>query len=393
MKKFLIALILAVVSVSVFAVPIGQSAFAGSVSVFDASAYSSRAAYMLDYDTGTVILDKNSDEKYPIASMVKIMTLLIAFEEIDKGNLSLEEKTVISDYAAGMGGSQMFLDSGEEYTISDLIKGVTVCSANDAATALGERISGNIESFVQKMNGYAKEIGMNNTLFCNASGLPNSGEQYSTAKDVSVMFRKLLGHEKYFEYSGIWMENFVHPDGRITEMVNTNKLVKFYKNCDSGKTGYTEEAKHCLAASAKFGDMRIVAIVLGAENSKVRFKEMTDMFNYASSSYEVRTLIRKGDVIPNEITIKKATDEPIELYVDKDIKYFTRKGVPTEEFVNIELVENAVAPISKETPLGRVTVVDKSGNVVCEGNIYSVRDIEKANFIDSIEKVLRNWLG
>ena len=180
MKKVFLIIFLAAIMTTVCALPIAGAAYAAMpAGGFDASSYGSRAAYMVDYDTGTVILDKNSDEKYPIASMVKIMTLLITFEEIDKGNLSLDETITVSDYASGMGGSQMFLDSGTEYPVTDLIKGVTVCSANDAATALGERISGNIDTFVEKMNSYAKELGMNNTLFCNATGLPGSGEQYS----------------------------------------------------------------------------------------------------------------------------------------------------------------------------------------------------------------------
>lgn len=391
MKKVLAGLLFTVIICTLLTIPIANTALAAGTE-FDAAAYSSRAAYMIDYDTGTVILDKNSDDKYPIASMVKIMTLLLAFEEIDKGNLSLDEKVVISEYAAGMGGSQMFLESGEQYSIDELMKGVAVCSANDAATALGERISGTIGCFVDKMNAYAKEIGMENTLFINATGLPGDGEQYSTAKDVSIMFRKLLSHNKYFDYSGIWMENYTHPDGRVTEMVNTNKLIRFYQNCDAGKTGYTDAAKHCLAASAKVNDMRIVATVLGAENSKLRFREMTDMFNYAFANYEVRTIIKKGETIPDKPNVKKAKDAPFELYVDNDIKYFTRKGVSVEEYVSIKLDENLVAPISKDTALGKITVTDKNGTILSEANIYATKDIEKRGYGDAIEKVLQNWL-
>ena len=234
MKKILFISIIVLV-VSVCSIPVAGIVFADNTPAgFNSDGYTSRSAYMLDYDTGTVLLDKKSDERYPIASMVKIMTLLMTFNEIDAGNMSLNEEISISEYAAGMGGSQMFLDAGEKYTVSDLLKGVTVCSANDAATALGERISGDIGSFVNKMNEYAKEIGMDNTKFCNATGLPNSGEQYSTAKDVSIMFRKLLSKDNYYQYSKIWMENYNHPDGRMTEMVNTNKLIRFYDGCDSG---------------------------------------------------------------------------------------------------------------------------------------------------------------
>lgn len=392
MKK--IILILSIIAVvALLSVPISTSVFAaqGKDESFNLDAYTSQSALLLDYDTGTVIVDKNSDEKRPIASMVKIMTLLITFDEIDAGRLSFEEKIIVSEYAAGMGGSQMFLDEGESYTVSDLIKGVTVCSANDAATALGERISGDIHSFVDKMNEYAKNLGMNNTVFCNATGLPNSGEQYSTARDVSIMFSKLLSKSHYYDYSKIWMEEYKHPDGRVTELVNTNKLIRFYKNCDAGKTGYTDEAGHCLAASAMNNGLRVVSVVLGAENSKARFKEVTDLFNYAFANYEVKTIISKGEAIANDLQVDKAKEDSFELYVDRDLKFFSRKNVQNDYEVVIELEENLKAPISKETPLGRVTII-KNGEVVSEANIFSVRDIEKLNYKDALEKVLKNWL-
>ena len=392
MKK--IILILSIIAVvALLSVPISTSVFAahGKDESFNLDAYTSQSALLLDYDTGTVIVDKNSDEKRPIASMVKIMTLLITFDEIDAGRLSFEEKIIVSEYAAGMGGSQMFLDEGESYTVSDLIKGVTVCSANDAATALGERISGDIHSFVDKMNEYAKNLGMNNTVFCNATGLPNSGEQYSTARDVSIMFSKLLSKSHYYDYSKIWMEEYKHPDGRVTELVNTNKLIRFYKNCDAGKTGYTDEAGHCLAASAMNNGLRVVSVVLGAENSKARFKEVTDLFNYAFANYEVKTIISKGEAIANDLQVDKAKEDSFELYVDRDLKFFSRKNVQNDYEVVIELEENLKAPISKETPLGRVKII-KNGEVVSEANIFSVRDIEKLNYKDALEKVLKNWL-
>ena len=392
MKK--IILILSIIAVvALLSVPISTSVFAaqGKDESFNLDAYTSQSALLLDYDTGTVIVDKNSDEKRPIASMVKIMTLLITFDEIDAGRLSFEEKITVSEYAAGMGGSQMFLDEGESYTVSDLIKGVTVCSANDAATALGERISGDIHSFVDKMNEYAKNLGMNNTVFCNATGLPNSGEQYSTARDVSIMFSKLLSKSHYYDYSKIWMEEYKHPDGRVTELVNTNKLIRFYKNCDAGKTGYTDEAGHCLAASAMNNGLRAVSVVLGAENSKARFKEVTDLFNYAFANYEVKTIISKGEAIANDLQVDKAKEDSFELYVDRDLKFFSRKNVQNDYEVVIELEENLKAPISKETPLGRVKII-KNGEVVSEANIFSVRNIEKLNYKDALEKVLKNWL-
>jgi D-alanyl-D-alanine carboxypeptidase (penicillin-binding protein 5/6) len=390
MKKFLLIFTIVAVICTLFAIPAFSTAFA-STENSNPSAIQSRACYVVDYDTNTLIMEKDSDKQYPIASMVKIMTLLLTYNAIDEGKFTYDTQITISDYACSMGGSQMFLEGGDSYTVSDLIKGVTVCSANDAAVALGETISGDIDTFIAKMNSYAKEIGMENTVFCNATGLPDSGEQYSTAKDVSIMTRKLLTHDKYYEYSKIWMEDYTHPDGRITQIVNTNKLIRFYKYCDAGKTGFTNEAMFCLSASAKIGDMRVIATVLGSPDSKTRFREITNMFNYCFANYETKVLLRGGEAINCELTVDKAKDTPIELYCDRDLKFFTKKGANSDYTVQIEIKDDLVAPIQASTDLGTIRVLNSEDIVVCEGIIYSKNDIEKRSYLDVIEKVLNNW--
>ena len=209
------------------------------------------SAYLTDSKSGRVLYAKDENEKHEIASMVKIMTATLTFEALERGELSLEEEIVVSHEAAGMGGSQMFLDAGESYKAGDLLKGVVIASANDASVALAERISGSHEAFVNKMNARARELGMNNTRFCCATGLPDSGEQYSTAKDVNVMTRELMKHKAYYDYAGIWLEDVVHPSGRTTQLVNTNKLIRNYSGCVGGKTGFTDEAGFCLSACAE----------------------------------------------------------------------------------------------------------------------------------------------
>lgn len=390
MKKFLLIFTIVAVIATLFAIPALTTASALTESR-DMQNIQSRACYVVDYDSNTVIMEKDSEKTYPIASMVKIMTLLLTYNAIDEGKLNYDTELTISEYACGMGGSQMFLEEGDVYTVSDLIKGVTVCSANDAAVALGEAISGDIGSFVDKMNSYAKEIGMENTVFCNATGLPESGTQYSTAKDVSIMTRKLLTHEKYYEYSKIWIEDYTHPDGRLTQLVNTNKLIRFYKYCDAGKTGFTNEAMFCLSASAKIGDMRVVATVLGSPDSKTRFREITDMFNYCFANYETKVLLRGGDAVTCNITVEKSKDTPFELYCDRDLKFFTKKGANSDYKIQVDIRDNLVAPIPASTDLGTIKVLNSEGKVVCEGMIYSKNDIEKRSYLDDIEKVLRNW--
>lgn len=383
MKKVFLILTVAI-SVACFAIPIGAAAFA------EEKPY--RAIFLTDYDTGTVIYEENADERYPIASMVKIMTLAITFDEIDKGKLAFDEKIKISDYAAGMGGSQLFLDVGEEYAVSDLIKGVIVCSANDAATALGERISGDIGSFVNKMNSYAKELGMNNTLFCNATGLPNSGEQYSTARDVSIMMKKVLTHPEYYRYSKIWMEDYKHPDGRVTEIVNTNKLIRIMNECDGGKTGFTNEAGFCLSATAKQGETRVIATLLGGSDSKTRFRKVSEMIKYAFANYETKVYARKGETLQCNIEdIKQAKNPCMEVYCDKDVKIFGKKGdvALTPEVV---IYENLKAPIEANTQIGEIILKDAEGNVISTAALRTKEKIEKLGFKDYLEKIIKNRL-
>jgi D-alanyl-D-alanine carboxypeptidase (penicillin-binding protein 5/6) len=352
--------------------------------------FKSPAYFVVDYDTGTVLAEKDADKRRPIASMVKIMTLLITFDEIEAGKLSFDEELVISETAAGMGGSQMFLDARTRYKVTDLIKGVVVSSANDAAAALGERIAGSIDAFVARMNAYAIKLGMKDTLFANVTGLPG-GEQYSTARDVTTMTRRLLTHGEYYSYSKIWIENYTHPSGRETEMVNTNKLIRFYEPCDGGKTGFTNDAMFCLSATAKNENMRVVATILGSPDSKTRFKEITDLFKFSFANFENRVLVKANETIEGTLKVKKAKDVDYKLYCDKEVKYFCRKGDVSSVKLVVKLEENLAAPVYKSTPIGKVSVVTADGKVIAESNIYSDKDIPKLTYKDALERALRNW--
>ncbi|MDE6274745.1 MAG: D-alanyl-D-alanine carboxypeptidase, partial [Clostridiales bacterium] len=239
-----------------------------------------KAAYLCDYASGTAVYTKNETQELPIASMCKIMTLLLSFEAVDAGNLAYDEMITVSDRAAGMGGSQVFLQENLQYSADALMKSVAVCSANDSCVALAERIAGSESAFVDAMNARAKELGADHTLFANCTGLPKE-PQYSCARDVALMLREMISHEKYFEYSKVWLEDFAHPDGRTTTITNTNKLIRFYDGCDGGKTGFTNQAGFCLAATAKRGDTRLVSVVIGADSSANRFEGTKSLLNYA----------------------------------------------------------------------------------------------------------------
>lgn len=384
MKK-LMFIFISIITVFCITIPCTSVAFADEKPKY-------RAIYMVDYDTGEVLADENSDSRYPIASMVKIMTLSIIFDEIEKGNLSYDEMIRVSETAAGMGGSQMFLSENTDYKATDLIKGIIVCSANDAAVAMGERISGSIDCFVEKMNQTAKEYGMTNTLFCNATGLPGNSEQYSTAKDVTIMMKKVLTHKKYYEYSKIWMENFTHPDGRTTEMVNTNKLIRSLPECDAGKTGFTNDAMFCLSASAKSGDTRVITTILGANDSKSRFKKVSDMFRYAFANYETKVMIRKNESIPCEIKINKSKNAVTEIYCESDIKYFAKKNEKNNYTVDTIVYKDLKAPIPKNTPIGEIRLLDDNGQIISKSLFFSKNDIEKMDFTDYFKKVIENKL-
>lgn len=348
-----------------------------------------KACYLVDSTTGTEIYAKNSDKRLPIASMVKIMTTLLALEAVDKGQLSLDEMISVSEESASMGGSQVFLDAGESYKASELIKSIVVASANDSCVAIAERLSGSVGGFVKDMNRRAKELGMANTNFVNCTGLP-APESYSSAKDVSIMFRELIKHPVYFDFAGVWLEDFVHPDGRTTCMTNTNKLVKFYEGCDGGKTGFTSEAKFCLSATAERNGLRVVAVVIGADSSKDRFGAVSNLFGYAFSNYESKVIQSKDDLIDNSIRVVGGKEKEISIGAKEDLKALVKKGDDDEYKVHYQLPERVKAPLKAGDVVGKA-LLTRNGEVVGEYDVVSKQDVEKGNFFDLLKRICSNW--
>ena len=364
--------------------PLGKNvAFANEIKV------NGKAVYLVDSATGTEMYSSRSDDRLPIASMVKIMTTLLALESVDRGELSLDEMVPVSDVAASMGGSQVFLDSGKEYKAGELIKSIIVASANDSCVAMAERLSGSVEGFVRDMNERAKALGMNNTNFVNCTGLP-APESYSSAKDVSIMFRELIKHPKYFEYAGIWLEDFVHPDGRTTSMTNTNKLVRFYNGCDGGKTGFTSEAKFCLSATAERNGLRVVAVVIGADSSKERFASVSNLFGYAFSNYSAKVIQSKDDCIENSIRVLGGREKGISVAVKEDFKALVKKGDDGEYKVHFNLPATVKAPIVRGGEVGKAYLT-RNGEVIGECPVVSVVDVEKARYSDTLKHICDEW--
>lgn len=342
--------------------------------------------YLTEATTGMVLYKKNEDERHEIASMVKIMTLLLTFEAIEKNEASYDELITISREAAAEKGSELFLDAGAQYRLSDLIKGITVVSANDASVAVAERLAGSVPAFVDRMNARAQELGMTNTKFVNATGYPSENEQYSTARDVNAMTRELIKHKDYYNYSRIWVEDFTHPSGRITGLANTNKLVRFYKGCDSGKTGYTSTAKFCLSASAERNGLRVVGTVIGAESSDNRFSAMRKMFDYSFMNYKAECVKECGSNADIEISVKKGKEDSITPIFSADLKFITSRagGEYTVEYETQEII----APMSKGSVVGKAKLMS-GDKVVSEVNLILDRDVEKASFFDYIRKICR----
>lgn len=350
--------------------------------------FESKSAYLVDFDSGSVISKKNECERLPIASMCKIMTLLLCFDEIESDTIALDDVICISENASGMGGSQIYLEENGKYTINELIKGIVVASANDACVAMAEHICGSEQEFVLKMNNKATELGMNDTVFTNCTGLPKPG-QYSCAKDVAKMFSELIKHEKYFDYSGIWMDKINHSKERITEISNTNKLIKFYNGCDSGKTGYTSEAGHCICASAKRDNMRLISVVIGAPNSKTRFKEASDMFNYGFANFTNKLIIDNAKPIDECISVKGGNTNTVKCIPEKPVYIFTNKNEKRSFEFDVVKNTNLKAPISKGDVVGEL-VVYENGIEVTSVNLISLDAVKKANYFDNVKNIIED---
>lgn len=346
-----------------------------------------KSAILLDTKTDTVIFSKDENKRLPIASMTKLMTLAVVFDAIEEGKLSLDSKIKISQNSADTEGSEAFLDAKSEYLVSDLLMTVIVCSANDSAVALAEEIAGTESAFAKLMNEKAGRLGLTNTHFVNATGLP-AIDHFSTASDVAKIYKQICDNETYKRFSKIWMTELVHPSGRKTQIVNTNRLIRTFDGCDSGKTGHTKEAGYCLSASATRGDMRLVAVVIGASSSKERFNFVSDMFNFGFDNFENKIIISKNQPILSE-KISNAKVKEVDVFVKDEFVKFLKKGEDFDYSLKCD-ISKIKAPVEKGESVGRVMVLDKNNIVVFETDLVVGEKIEEIKIGEILHKIYKN---
>ena len=352
----------------------------------------SKAALLMDYNTGKVIYALNENEKLPPASVTKIMTILLAMEAISNGRITLDQKVVISDYAAGMGGTQLYLEPGETQRVEDLIRAVIIRSANDASVALGECISGSTEAFVKLMNDKAKALEMENTHFSNPSGLPTE-DHYTSAYDIALMSRELLKYDGLYKYYTSYMEDIVvgKKKNDTQTMVNTNKLIRDYEGATGIKTGSTNEAGFCISASAKRGDLQLIAVILGGQSSLIRFNEAKKLLDYGFANYNTVTLGKRNQTIVT-LPVEKSDVKTIDLVLERDSYALLSKDNKEEIDKEILYPDKIESPISKGEAIGEL-VISLGGKEIDRINLVAKNDANSAGLILLLKRSITSFIS
>lgn len=349
----------------------------------------SPAAVLAEASTGTVIFEKNADEKRQVASITKLMTALLLLEDINNGAISLTDQVAVSTNAASAKGSQALLDSGAVYPLETLLQAMIMASANDAAVALAEHDAGTEAVFVDRMNARAAELGMTNTRYANCTGLPQDG-QYTTARDVMTLSCEIGKHPSYHKYASVWIDTLKHPSGRTTDLTNTNRLVRFYEGCDGFKTGSTDEAKFCVSATAEKNGMRLVAVVLGNPKSQTRFDEARAMLDYGFATYRRITIAREGDLLGQQVPVTRGSRDMVDTALGSGLSMLLRSGQEKQLAMEVELPESIQAPVLKGDTLGTVRIL-LDGKVVARLNCVAAQDVRLPGFMEGFIKILDTW--
>ena len=350
--------------------------------------YDCKSYILVDFNTGKVLAQNNKDEKLQVASMVKLMTSLLTMEKIEKGEWTLDTKLLTSQYAASMEGSQAFLDAGQEYSVDELLKSVIVASANDSCVVLAEAYAGSEKNFVEIMNKKAKELGMDNTYYENSTGLPSPNE-YSCANDIAIILKEVCKHDLYHKYATIWMDTLTHKSGRKTELVNTNRLIRYYNGCDCGKTGFTDEAGYCLSSSAIRNNLRLVSVVIGCKSSQARFEISSNLLNYGFANFESKKLVDSEECFANLPKIKSGK-EKIEVFAQEDVFITSKRNNKENYEIKTELNSGIKLPLKSGDVVGKIMVVE-DGIVTKEVNLIVKKDYKKQSYFNYVDDVIEKW--
>lgn len=372
----------------IFTLLMQSQVFAGDITL------NAKSGILMEATTGKVLLEQNPDEKLPIASVTKVMTLVLIYDAIKYEKIKINDIVTISEHAASMGGSQVYLEPMEQQSVEALIKCIAISSANDAAVAMGEFIAGSEEGFVTMMNEKANELGMNNTNFVNACGL-DEPNQYSSARDVGLMSRYLItNYPEIFQYTTTWQDTIIHKTARGEEefgLTNTNKLINTYAYATGLKTGSTDAALYCLSGTAEKDGFDLVAVVLGAPTPTDRFHETLKLFDYGFSNYTLASGEASGTVVGN-VNVIKGSLEKIDLVVSKDINLVVGKGSNRTLENKIEVVDYLVAPIEKGAKAGEI-VYSFEGKKIGRCDLITANSIEKISLHETLERLLEDWIN
>lgn len=355
-----------------------------AITLFSATAYAeenkvetdAKAVLLMEASTGEVLYEDNADEHLPIASVTKIMTMLLIMEAIDNGAVTVDDMVSVSDNAMSYGGSTMFLEAGEQISVNDMLKGIAVASANDGCVAMAEHLTGSEAAFVEKMNKRAEELGMNNTHFMNTNGL-DEDNHYSSARDVAVMSRELIKHTEIFKYTSIWTDEL---RGGKFKLANTNKLVRFYDGANGLKTGSTSKALCCLSATAKRDNMQLIAVVLGAPTSAKRFVSARALLDFGFAAYRMDLAASKGEFI-EEVEVKKGTEESVNAICAEDFSRLVKKDDTAETEKRAEICENITAPIKAGEKIGEM-IFSRNGSEIGRIDLVSEKEVAKKGIAD-----------
>lgn len=372
MKKIFLFCFLFLFSINIFAEDLGL-------------AKNSESAILIEASTGKILFEKDSHKEMAPASMTKIMTLLLTMEELEKGNLKLDDSVIISKRAQDMGGTQIYIQAGSNVKVEDLIKGIGIASANDAAVAIAEKIGGTVENFVSMMNKRAKELGCKNTSFKNPHGLDEAGH-YSSAYDMALIASELVKHEYALKISSTYDEH-INVSGENHWLVNTNKLIKFYKGIDGLKTGYTDKAGYCLTATMNKNNMRLIGVVMKSDTKDNRSADTIGMMEYGYSMYGSETIFKKDDFKGN-ILINNSDLKEYTYHLDNDVKIIVNKNIKDITYNTETKLFDVKAPLNKNDVVGKLIL--NYDNKKYEYNLLLDSDVKKASYFKLIVNLLKD---